>query len=179
MFVSRVASILGPAITRYSLETTLAFNNKLILVELSVGQLVAALENSVSQYPVHDGRFAQLAGLRIEVNTTRSAMAGRPFTETPGRLKTVILESRTQGELETLLVEDYQLMDVNRTFVVATNSFLGSGGDEYSSLANGNLLVETGIGEQQILEDYIQDAIASLVVMPNPPPRPSRIVLYE
>jgi hypothetical protein len=118
-----LADILGPAITRLSIQATLAFNNKLTLVQLNVGQFLAALENAVSAFLVHDGSFPQLAGLRLDVNTTMPPVEGMVYMQTASRLETVILEGRN-GEADTLLVDRFELMvDVKRTFVLATNSF--------------------------------------------------------
>jgi 5'-nucleotidase/UDP-sugar diphosphatase len=174
-----LADILGPAITRLSIQATLAFNNKLTFVQLNAGQLLAALENAVSAFPVHDGRFPQVAGLRLAVNTTMPPVEGMAYMQTASRLETAVLEGRN-GEADTHLVDRFELMvDVDRTFVLATNSFLASGGDFFSSIGEGIILAETGIGEQQILEDYVRVVAGGDVAIPDPPPRPSRLFIFE
>lgn len=54
------APIIGPSIIRLGIQTALAFDNRLSVVELSATQLLAAMENAYSRVPALDGRFAQV-----------------------------------------------------------------------------------------------------------------------
>ena len=67
--------------------------------------------------------------------------------------------------------------DLSRTFVLATNDFLSTGGDGYAAFAVATKLATTDIGEQQILEQYIQEALGGVVDLPDPPadPRVTRV----
>ena len=64
------------------------FNNKY--------QLLSALENSVSQYPKHEGRFAQLSGLSVKWD------ASKP----PGkRVDSVFVGDVTSGQMAPLILD--------------------------------------------------------------------------
>lgn len=64
-------SILGPDITKFSIESALAFDNALEILELSGNELLAALENAVSHFPDRSGSFPQIAGLDFEFDPRR------------------------------------------------------------------------------------------------------------
>lgn len=50
-------------ITRETIDTILPFKDDAVLVDISGSELLAILENSVSQYPLLDGRFLQVSGV--------------------------------------------------------------------------------------------------------------------
>lgn len=51
--------------SRQTLDTVLPFQDEAVVVVYSGRELRAVLENSVSQYPLLDGRFLQVSGLRF------------------------------------------------------------------------------------------------------------------
>jgi 2',3'-cyclic-nucleotide 2'-phosphodiesterase (5'-nucleotidase family) len=166
-------TITGPAIIRLTVQAALAFDNKLAVVRVSGDQLLAAMENAVSGLPSADGRFPQVAGMTLEYDLAQPALRGLNSVATPSRIRSLVV-TRADGSTD-LLVSDFKAQgDLSRTFVMATNSFLaaGEGGDGYASIAAGEDLAVTQSGEQQILEDYIQDALSGVVNVADPPPQP-------
>ncbi len=165
-------SITGPSIIRLTIQAALAFDNRLAVVELTGEQLIATMENAVSRVPAADGRFPQVAGMFLEYDASQPGEQGQASLTTPSRVKTLII-TRSDGATDTL-IEDFTAQgDLSRTFVMATNSFLRTGGDGYAGIAAATpLLDETAIGEQQILEEYIQDVLGGVVDLPDPPANP-------
>ena len=162
------ASITGPSITRLAINTALAFNNQISVVELSAAELLAAMENAVSRHPAADGRFPQLAGAHLVYDPDREGISDDEVRATPSRVRT--LEIVDDGEVVDTVVEDGILQgDPHRTFVLATNSFLVTGGDGYTALAaaaESRPSDITEIGEQQVLVEYIRDELGGTVDIP-------------
>lgn len=164
-------TILGPQITRLTIGAALAFDNKLAIVELQGDELLATMENAVSRVPHLDGRFPQIAGLLLEYDASKPGMADELRLMQASRVRTLIV-TRADGSRDTL-VENFEVQgDVTRTFTVATNDFLLTGGDGYQALkaaaeARGTLTVSE-IGERQILIEYIQNVLNSEVDLPEP-----------
>lgn len=171
------ASISGPNVTRLAVESALAFDNQVALVELSGRELLAAMENAVSRYPALDGRFPQLAGATLEFDPSRPGVQDATELDTPSRVARLVVERADGGD--DVLVEDFELQgDPSRTFVLATNSFLLTGGDGYRSLqaaaeARGSASGE--VGEQQVLVDYLGGELGGVVSIPSLP-QPPRVV---
>jgi 5'-nucleotidase len=138
-------------------------------VELTGGQLLAAMENAVSRIPAADGRFPQVAGMALECDPAKSGLQGLASVTTPSRIRSLAV-TRADGSTDLLVNNFVAQGDLSRTFVMATNSFLATGSDGYASIAAGKGLAVTQSGEQQILEDYIQDALGGVVNVADPPP---------
>jgi len=164
------ASIAGPNITQFMIGTTLAFDNGLAVVELSGDELLAAMENAVSRVPALDGRFPQVAGLYLEYDTSRPGISDQTSIGEPSRVKTLRI-TRAEGAEDTL-VEDFAAQgDLSRTFTLATNDFLLTGGDGYQVLnaaAEARGAQRPPLGERQILADYIAQVLDGTVDRPEP-----------
>jgi 2',3'-cyclic-nucleotide 2'-phosphodiesterase (5'-nucleotidase family) len=170
-------TILGPNITKLTISAALAFDNKIAILRMTAGQVIAAMENSVSRVPSLDGRFPQVAGMKIEYDATLPGVEGQTTLNTPSRIKTLVI-TRFNGTTDILIDNFIAQGDLSRTFIMATNDFLSTGGDGYASLAAANKLVTSTIGEQQILADYIQNSLGGLVDIQDPP-ADSRVVRLD
>jgi 2',3'-cyclic-nucleotide 2'-phosphodiesterase (5'-nucleotidase family) len=113
----------GTTLTRRDILQELPFGNPGVLVELSGADLLAALENGMSQVENKAGRFPQVSGLRLTYNP------GKPAGSR-------VLDVQV-GE---------KALDRTATYRVATNDFLLKGGDGYSSLSNGKVLIDASGG---------------------------------
>ena len=163
------ATILGPAITRLQVNTALSFNNTLAIIDLTVPELVATMENAVSRVPATDGRFPHMAGAFIEFDPTMDPIEAQVEVTEPSRIATLIV-TREDGTQE-VVVENFAIVgDDSRTFTIAINSFALTGGDGYAAFpaAGERGSVETTIGERQILADYIVDVLGGAVDVPEP-----------
>ncbi len=113
----------GTLLTRKDILTELPFGNRVVLVELRGVDLLAALENGVSQVEQRAGRFPQVSGASFRFDPRRP----------PGQR---VVEVRVNGEP----------LDPQRLYRVATNDFLLNGGDGYVSLARGKVLIDPAAG---------------------------------
>lgn len=175
-------SIEGPKITRLSINTALAFDNRLAIAEWTAAEAIATFENAVSRYPAADGRFLQASGIFLEYDPSRPSVESAPRLATPSRVKNLTI-FRADGA-EDVVVANFEAQgDLQRTFGLVVNEFLMAGGDGYASLAAVNedphrevLLTETT--EPQIMADYIAEVLDGLVDIPEPLAFP-RIVRFE
>lgn len=175
------ASITGPNITRLTIESALAFDNKTAVVELTGVEFLAAMENAVSRVPAADGRFPQLAGVHLEYDASVKGVQNQTSVNEPSRVvnlkvtyddgstDTIVQDGEVQGNLE------------DRSIVVATNGFLLTGGDGYRMLKSASQergSTKTEIGEQQVLVEYIRNALDGTVDMQDPPPE-TRVIRLD
>jgi hypothetical protein len=147
-----------------------------------VGQLISAMENSVSREPGTDGRFPQIAGMVMEADFSKPAIEGSTenvFQARPSRVKSLIVTGRNGTSVDTVVSNFTAVGDLSRTFVLATNNFLFSGGDAYFTFAEATLLGELELGEHKLFEEYIMDELDEFVDIPDPPPRPVRLNLIQ
>lgn len=113
----------GSDITRKDILSELPFGNVTVMVEITGKQIRDALENGVSKLEDGAGRFAQVSGMKVEVDATKPA-----------------------GErVASVMVGDKPLDDA-ATYKLATNDFLLGGGDGFASLGQGKVLVDARAG---------------------------------
>jgi len=127
----------GSTITRRDVLTELPFGNRLITIEIGGADLRRAIENGLSLLPNPAGRFPQVSGLTIEAD------ASRP----PG------------SRISSIKVGDAAL-DEAKTYRVATNDFMGRGGDGYSMFRDAHhLLPDT---DSPLIANEVMDYLARL-----------------
>ncbi|ACI64263.1 predicted protein, partial [Thalassiosira pseudonana CCMP1335] len=156
-------TIAGPEITRISIQAALAFDNKLAIVKVTVPQLLAIFENGLSRYPDYDGRFPQVSGMTIVFDPSQPGVESQTSLDSVSRIVDLMVGDDAVVEAGEVVA------DMDMTFVVATNSFLLTGGDGYAAFIEAESLAETSIGEQQILEEYIGGELGGKVDMDDPP----------
>ncbi|MCF6271574.1 MAG: bifunctional metallophosphatase/5'-nucleotidase [Rhodobacteraceae bacterium] len=113
----------GTMLTRRDILTELPFGNVTVVTELPGSQILAALENGVSRVEDGSGRFPQVSGMSYVYDPT--APAG--------------------SRIAQVMVGDAEL-DINKVYKLATNDYVLSGGDGYSALGGGNVLINAGNG---------------------------------
>jgi len=125
----------------------LPFGNLISTLELTGADVLAALENGVSQVEVDEngnpmvdgaaGRFPQVAGMRYTFDATQEA------------------GSRIVSA-EVLVDGDYSALDMEAIYRVATNDYMRSGGDGYAILeTNAINPYDQGSPLDQVVADYI------------------------
>ncbi len=142
----------GP-ITELNTFQIAAFLNFVTIVEsMTPQQLKDTLENGYSRVAFADGRFAHIAGMRVEVDLNRQGMVIDPQGNvvTPGeRVRRVVLNDGT------VIIEDGQIAPTARNVHLATIDFLvAQRGDQYIFWPS--TYYRLGATYQQALRDYIR-----------------------
>lgn len=128
----------GP-VTTGEVLTTLPFGNTLAVMELSGEELLAALERSVSVYPLENGGFLQVSGLKVEFDSSK------PANE---RIVSVTYNNGT----EDIAIE------ASGTYKIATNFFTAQGGDNYAEFKaafEAGRVTDLGFSDWENLRDHM------------------------
>lgn len=133
------ASIGGGQVTMGDVLNVLPFQNTLATFALSGKDIVAALENGVSQIEDNAGRFPQVAGLHYSFD--------RSVQPNGGRIKSVdVLENGA-----------WKPVDPAKMYMVVSNNYMRAGGDGYAILRNdARDAYDYGPGLADVLVDYLQ-----------------------
>ena len=126
----------GTTLLRRDIQSELPFGNKTILIEVTGADLLAALENGVSGLEAGAGRFPHVSGMAFRFDA--SSPAG----------------SRVVG-----VTVGGEPLDPSRTYRLATNDFLGRGGDGYAMFAGAPRLVDAAAGT--LMAAQVIEAIAA------------------
>ena len=127
----------GTVLTRRDILSELPFGNVTVVTDIPGSQVLAALENGVSQRENGAGRFPQVSGMTFTIDPTADAGAR-------------ISEVMVGGEP----------LDLDRVYSVATNDYMLSGGDGYGALGGGMVRINAGNGNL-MANDVINYVIAN------------------
>ena len=103
----------GNEITLRDIATEMPFRGHIAILSMTGEQLKQALENSVSEVELEEGRFLQVSGISFTYTTNRP----------PGE------------RIKSLLV-DGQEYDPQKTYTVATSDYIAKGGDGFDVFLN-------------------------------------------
>ncbi len=113
----------GTKLTRRDILTELPFGNVTVVTELPGSQVLAALENGVSQVEKGAGRFAQVSGLTFVLD---------PSAEPGARVSEVMVAGAP--------------LEADKLYTVAVNDYILGGGDGYAALGGGRVVTNSGGG---------------------------------
>lgn len=131
------ASIDQGKVTMGEVLTVLPFQNTIATFKLDGRDVVAALENGVSQIEEGAGRFAQVAGLKYAFDRSKP----------PG--------SRVSG-VQVADGSGWAPIDLDKEYIVATNNYVRQGGDGYKIFAEkARDAYDYGPGLEQAVADYL------------------------
>ena len=105
------------------------------LIELSGADLLAALENGVSDVEGTAGRFPQVSGMTYRYDASRPAGSRIVAVEVGGAP-----------------------LEMGRTYKLATNDFIFGGGDGYAALTRGKAIIDPSAGT--LMATTVMDHIA-------------------
>ena len=114
----------GTTLLRRDIQSELPFGNRTILLEVTGADLLAALENGVSGVEMGAGRFPHVSGMAF----------GFDASKPPG--------SRIAG-----VTVGGMPLEPSRTYRLATNDFLGRGGDGYDMFVGAPRLIDAAAGK--------------------------------
>jgi len=109
------------------------FGNTLVTIEVTGATIKAALEHGVDAYPEVAGKFPHVAGMTYKID---------PSKEVGNR----VVEILVNGEE----------IDLEKTYALATNDFMASGGDGYEMFIGAPVLMEHGLLYETVV-DYIKE----------------------
>ena len=109
----------GHTVTRRDVLTELPFGNGTIKIEVTGEQVKAALENGASSAPEATGRFLHVSNIKFTIDT-----------------------SKTAGERISDVMIGGVALDMGKTYTLATNDFMGRGGDGYRMLRGAKRLID-------------------------------------
>lgn len=135
-------------VSELDIDNALRFDNQLTILELDTADLLAVLEHAVSATAegATPGQFPQVGGIAFSFDPDQPAGS---------RVQSVALIDEN-GEQVQLLVSGGVVVDGAPSVIkVVTLNFLAGGGDGYPFPALAENIVETGIGEQAALSDYL------------------------
>ncbi|AXS42111.1 bifunctional metallophosphatase/5'-nucleotidase [Breoghania sp. L-A4] len=132
------ASIDAGEVTMGEVLSVLPFQNTLATFRLKGSDVIAALENGLSQVEEGGGRFPQVAGIRF--SWSRAKPAGERITA-----------------IEVMGADGYEPLDPSALYGVVSNNFMRGGGDGYSVFeTEATDAYDYGPGLEQVVADYIQ-----------------------
>jgi 5'-nucleotidase len=132
------ASIPAGPITVGKVYEVLPFGNTLVVMDLKGREILAALENGVSQWEAQAGRFLQVSGLRYAFDLAR-----------PAGSRVVRVEVKTE--------KGFVPLDLEATYRVVVNNFIAAGGDGFEVLKNAQgYRVDTGFSDAESFMDYLK-----------------------
>ena len=114
----------GSDITRKDIFSELPFGNITVMTEVSGQQVWDALENGFSKIEDGAGRFPQVAGMKVVADKSKPAGSRVVSVEINGKP-----------------------LDAKATYKLATNDYMLSGGDGFTSLAGGKVTVDARGGK--------------------------------
>ena len=150
-------------INRAQTFAALPFFNQIVVVEdVGCEQLRQLLERGYSGLPAIEGRFAHIAGMRVEVDRSQPAQVVSPAPPitivSPGqRVRNLWLMNGTPQNTadDTPLVSGGAVVPGCAPVDVATTDFTARDGDAYPFTAQGLTFTSVGALYNQALEDYI------------------------
>ena len=144
----RASTPAGP-LTARDVNTVFPFGNLVVLMEVSGQAILDALEVGLSVYPETNGGFPQVGGMVVSFD---------PELEPGARLVQVLVGGEP--------------IDPDAKYKLATNDFLASGGDNYSSLAEFPVLFNMGAMDEVIVDYLLKNS-------PVAPELEGRIQVYQ
>ena len=121
-------------ITRRDILTELPFGNVVVKLELTGAQIFDAIENGVSEVEKNSGRFPQVSGMSFTYN---------PKAKAGSRVNSVKIGTSP--------------LNKGKTYTVATNDYMASGGDGYSVLKKAKVIINAS--NATIMASMVMDYI--------------------
>lgn len=119
-------------ITRRDIVDVFPFSNTIVTKELTGIQIKYVLEHGVKLYPEKNSAFLQVGGISYHFDPKQK-----------------------EEEKITDILKDGEPLDLNKKYVVATNDYIASGGDEFPCFSKEPILKEFGSLESIVIK-YIE-----------------------
>lgn len=137
-------------ITMKHMVTVFPFGNTLTTIELTGAQLLEALEAATFSTPGAIGAFPQVSGISFAILT------GVPYEQGEQYPKSTYYSPANPGSRIVNVMVGDEALDLEKTYIIATNDFTAAGGDTYG-VFQGLRTVNTGLAMEQALVDYMEE----------------------
>lgn len=178
----RSDSVFGPGeITLSNILEIMPFEDPIVVKQLTGQQLWDALENGFSQYPKQEGRFPQISGMRVVWDSSKEPFhrvvsvdfLRLPFDGKFSSSEKLKMKIRNEFALVPSSEADDDVVTVHRIpasvkeplqldkkYNVVTRGYLANGNDGYTSLQEGDFVVDFEAGElmSTIVRKYLLGA---------------------
>ena len=148
-------------ISQLDLENSFKFNNGLTIMTLTAQELRWVMEYGVAESGdgATPGQFPQVAGMRFSFDPAEQAIgiSGTQVLTEGSRIRSLVIVDENGLAVDTVVRNGELSGDPAREIMIVTLDFLAGGGDGYPFEAFGENMIDTGIGEQQALADYLQE----------------------
>lgn len=176
-------AVFGPGeITLANVLEIMPFEDPIVVKELTGQQLWDALENGFSQYPKQEGRFPQVAGMRVVWDSSKEPfhrvvsvdLLRQPFDGKFSSSEKLRMKMRDQYQFvpsddtdDDDIVTVHRIapgvkepLDLNKKYNVVTRGYLADGNDGYSVLTQGKFILTHESGElmSTIVRKYLLGA---------------------
>lgn len=128
----RTSADLGEITLEKAMEI-MAFSNEVVVLRLSGSTIIEALEHGVSSYGFVSGKFLQVSGIRMYIDPSKPA-----------------------GERVVSVLVHGEPLVLDQLYTLATNDYLGYGGDGYTMFVDAELVEIMEMTDQQMFIEYIK-----------------------
>lgn len=150
------ASINKGDITMKTMKTVFPFGNTISTVKVTGAQLLELLEAATFSTPDSLGAFPQVSGIEFTVNT------GVPYAKGAQYPNSTYFAPANPGARITNVKVGGEALDLSKTYTIATNDFLASGGDTYYILKNCESF-NTYVALEDALVNYTAEVLGGVV----------------
>ena len=144
------ASIQVGDITMNTMKTVFPFGNEVATIELTGAELVEALEAATCSTPTAIGAFPQVAGMSFTIDTRVEYVNGEQYPDS-----TYFAPAAPGSRIKDVMIGE-EPVDLEKTYVLATNDFTAAGGDTYGVFL-GKSVYKTGVALEDALVNYTRD----------------------
>ena len=121
------SSISEGDITKGDVISVLPFGNYVVVIEVTGQDIIDAMENGLQSYPNERGAFPHIAGMNVKFDPSKEAFS----------------------KVVEVTMADGEVLDLDKTYSLATNDFMAAGGDGYESF------VRPVVAEFETLEEVL------------------------
>ena len=144
----------GP-IQMSTLQNMFPFPDTMCVLEMPGSVIKEAMEESVSRLPVLDGRFLAISGFKMSYDPSKP------------KLQRICPEDMIQdGNI---------VLDLNKTYTVAINSYLAKGGDSFKMFTTDKVKVVfdhmNSIWLIDLVKKFFKGTARDYVIVPSPEPK--------
>lgn len=149
-------------ITLGHLLEIMPFEDPVVLKEVSGQDIWDALENGFSMYPKQEGRFPQLAGMRVVWDSSREPghrvlsvdMLHQPIDggEPPCEMRNYHFQRNSEDEIDSVMVyrqapQVREPLQLDRKYRLVTRQYMALGNDGYEALTRGRYVMDDENGQ--------------------------------